>query len=222
MLHEKHIEDLVAKYARNGDIVAIGTGKLGEVFLKKLAFAVEERGLNISIVPTSMRHATVAASLGLRLVSLNESEVDLAVEFADAVDENYNYIKRDSTSLVRDKMIAQSASTLVVVAEGEDFVKKLRGRVPFEIATFGWKRTTIQLENLGRARLREVRGMPYKTESNHYIVDVDMDPIHDLEDTEFQAKEIPGVLETGLFLGYADKVLLHDGKIRVKSRTEFH
>jgi len=41
-----------------------------------------------------------------------------------------------------------------------------------------------------------------------------------MEDLNFQAKEIPGVIETGLFIGYADRVLLYDehGGIEAKSR----
>lgn len=221
MLHERHIEDLVAKYVRNGDVIAIGTSKTGEVFLKKLAFAIEERGIGVSVIPTSMKHAAIASSLGLKIASINDSEIDLAVEFVDMVDEDYNYIKRDSSSLVRDKMIAQSAATLIAVARKEDFVKRLKGKMAFEVATFGWGRTLLQLDSLGKAKLRESAGKPYKTESNNYLIDVEIGLGYELEDLEFKAKEIPGVLETGLFLGYADKILLHNHDIEVKSRTEF-
>ncbi|MBU2477268.1 ribose-5-phosphate isomerase A, partial [Candidatus Micrarchaeota archaeon] len=58
-----------------------------------------------------------------------------------------------------------------------------------------------------------------KTESGNYIIDVLTDSIPSTEEFEYQAKEIPGVIETGLFVGYADRVLLYDkGKIEVKSR----
>ena len=44
-------------------------------------------------------------------------------------------------------------------------------------------------------------------------------PNQSLDDLEYQTKEIPGVLETGLFIGYADRIVLMDGKkITVKSR----
>ena len=42
-----------------------------------------------------------------------------------------------------------------------------------------------------------------------------------MEDLEFQAKDIPGVLETGLFIGYADRVLLHNGKLDMLSRLDY-
>jgi ribose 5-phosphate isomerase A len=224
VLQEKHIEGLIARYVKDKDTISIGSGKHGETFLKKLAFAIEDDGIDlwdIRIVPTSLPMAAIASQLKIPIVSLNEEEIDVAVEFVDAVDEEYNFLKRDSSSLVRDKMIAESAAILIAVAEEKNFVKKLKGRMPFEISTFGWQRTINQLEKMGTAKLRVINDRPFKTESGHYLVDVIVDDVFSLDELEFQAKEIPGVLETGLFIGYADKILLHNGKLQLKSRTEF-
>ena len=78
-----------------------------------------------------------------------------------------------------------------------------------------------QLEKLGMAKARERNGKMFKTETGHYIIDVNVDEIYSLEDLEFQAKDIPGVLETGLFIGYADRVLLHNGKLDMLSRLDY-
>ena len=118
-------------------------------------------------------------------------------------------------------MIAQSAAVLVTVAEEKNFVSRLKGRIPFEITPFGWKRTLSQLEMFGKAKLREENGKPLKTETGNYLIDVDCDEIYSIDDLDYQAKNIPGVLETGIFIGYADKIVLHNNKIVVKSRTEF-
>ena len=61
----------------------------------------------------------------------------------------------------------------------------------------------------------------FKTETGHYVIDVNVDEIYSLEDLEFQAKDIPGVLETGLFIGYADRVLLHNGRLDMLSRLDY-
>ncbi|MFH1255665.1 MAG: ribose 5-phosphate isomerase A [Candidatus Diapherotrites archaeon] len=223
-LQEKHIEDFVAKFVKDGDVVSIGTSNAGEAFLKKLALALEDEKVpinHIKFVPTSLKMASIASSLKMPMTSLDEFEIDIGIEFVDQVDESFNYIKRDSCSLVRDKMIAQSAAVLVVITEEKNLVKKLRGRIPFEVAPFGWKRTLIQLEAFGKAKLREEGGKPVKTESNNYLIDVDIDEIYDLDELEMKSKEIPGVLETGLFIGYADRIVLHGKNITVKSRMEF-
>jgi ribose 5-phosphate isomerase A len=218
MLSEKEVEAFVAKFIENGQVLGIGSSELGEHFLKKIALKKEEENLELKIVATSAKIAAICKSLHLPTVSLNETEIDLAIEFASMVDEDFNFIKKDSHSLVRDKMIAQSAETMIVVSHQKFFVKKLIGVIPFEIIPFGFKRTIIQLENLGSARLRMSKGIPLKTESGNFLVDVLVDQIYDLEDLEFQAKEIPGVIETGLFLNYADKAILAGDVITVKSR----
>ena len=223
-IHDRHIEHLIARYVKTGDLIALGTSELGKRFLKKLAFALEEEDVdlwNVSIVPTSFEIATIASSFGIKLESINEREVDIAIEFADKVDLQFNYIKADSSSLVRDKMIAQSAAELIVVTEEKNYGEKLKGTIPFEISTFGWKRTVNQLSVFGRASLRMKNKKPYRTESGNCLADVVFDEIYDLHDLEFKGKEIPGVLETGLFLGYADRVITHNGQVKIKSRMEY-
>ena len=221
-MQESHIESFIVRYVRDGDVVAIGTSQLGESFLKKLAIALEQEHIpinHISFVPTSMRMATIASGLGLPIADINESEIDVAIEFIDCVDDSFNFIKRNSTSLVRDKMIATGCETLVAICGESNFQERLVGRIPFEVSTFGWKRTLNQLDVYGRARRRESDGMPFRTETGNYIIYVDFDKIFSYDELEVQSKNIPGVIETGLFVGLADKVILQGKNIRVLSRT---
>jgi len=221
VLHEEAIEALLAKYVSNNMILSFGTGAHSMSFVKKLAFRIEEEGLDVSIVPTNNKIAEIIEDLGMKSISVNDREIDLAIEFVDLVDHEFNFIERESGSFVRDKMIAQSAADLIVITEAKNYGKKLTGWIPFEVCVFGWKRTLMQLEKLGRARLRERSGRPFKTETNHFVIDVKVDEIYSLDDLEFQAKDIPGVLETGLFIGYADRVLLHNGKLQMLSRLDY-
>ncbi len=215
------VDVLVEKYISKKDVVAFGSSELSEKILKKLAVDVEEAGLSIKVVPTSMEIAALLSDLKIPSAKIDDADIDLAIEFADLVDSGFNYVKRDSSSLVRDKMIAQSAEELIIVAKEKNYVKFLSGRVPFEIAKFGFKKTVDQLEALGKARIRKKgkkSSQLYQTETGHYIVDVEVDKIYSLDDLDYQAKHIPGVLETGLFIGYADRIILHNRKIEVKSR----
>ena len=223
-MQDQHIESLIVRYIKNGDVVSIGTSGMGEKFLKKLAMALEHEHIpidEIEFIPTSMRMAAIPSSLSLPIADINEREVDVAIEFVDQIDGDFNFIKRHSSSFVRDKMIAQSAGILVAVADEKAMVKKLRGMIPFEVATFGWNRTRNQLDALGSARRRMNGELPFKTETGHYVIDVEIDNIFSYDDLEFETKQIPGVLETGLFVGFADKIVLHGKKIQLMSRTEF-
>lgn len=218
VLQEEVIESIVSKYVKKNSIIAFGTSSHSIVFLKKLAFRIEEEGLNVKVVPTSAKIAAISSSLGIQSASINEEEIDLGIEFVSQIDGNYNFIKRESHSLVRDKIIAQSAEELIAITEKENFVKKLNGTIPFEITQFGWKKTLTQLDLFGKAKLREQNGKPFKTDSGNYLIDAEIDEIHSLEELESKAKEIPGVIETGLFIGYADRIILHNHSIEVKSR----
>ena len=223
-MQDEHVEGFIVRYIKDGDVVSIGSSDLGEKFLKSLAMALEKEHIpinQIEFVPTSMRNATLASSMGIPIADINEKDIDVAIEFVDQVDPNYNFIKRNSLSLVRDKMIAQCAGILVVIANEGNFVDRLKGTIPFEVATFGWKRTQNQLDTYGRARRRETNGVPFKTETGNYIIDVVFDSIFNYEELETETKNIPGVLETGLFIGYADKIIIHGKKIELMSRTEF-
>ncbi|MFH0714736.1 MAG: ribose 5-phosphate isomerase A [Candidatus Diapherotrites archaeon] len=218
MLSESNVEEFVSRYVSNGNVIAIGSGTHSESFLKKLAFLVQEKEWKVKVVPCSASLGILCADFHLPMTSLNDSEVDVGFEFADLVDEMYNYVKRDSTSLIRDKMIAQSADELIIIAEKKNWVPQLKGVTPVEISAFGWKRTITQLQNFGKAKLREMKGSPFKTESGHFLADVEMDEVFVPEELDGELKKIPGVIETGFFIGYADRVILHNKGIEVKSR----
>ena len=116
-----------------------------------------------------------------------------------------------------DKMVAQSATQLIAIVPKENFVKHLYGIVPFEITQFGWKKTIAQLEQFGTSALKMQENRPFITESGNYLANVDIRIKFLPEDIDYSAKNIPGVLETGLFIGYADKALLYSAKgIEVK------
>jgi ribose 5-phosphate isomerase A len=160
----------------------------------------------------------ICSQLKIKTVSLNDVEVDLAFDFVDQVDEDFNYISNETTSLVRDKMIALDASELVVICEENNFVKKLSAPITLEICPFAIEKTIAQTMNLGEVKHRVLNGKPFLSETGNHFLDVQVDSIYSTEDIEYQAKQIPGVLETSLFMGYADRVLLHGDTITVKSR----
>jgi len=216
-LDEKLVELLIDKYVKDNDVVAFGSSRHAERFVKKLALKAENEDLEIKIVPTSARITEIAHSLGLNIVSINDAEIDISIEFAEIIDYDFNFVKRDTLSLVRDKMIAQSAANLIAIVSKENFVKNLYGIVPFEITQFGWKKTLAQLEQFGTSALRMQDNKPFITESGNYLANVDIRVKFLPEDIDYAGKNIPGVLETGLFIGYADKALLYSAKgIEVK------
>jgi ribose 5-phosphate isomerase A len=218
MITDDRVEALLEKYVKNNSIVSFGTGPSNEAFLKKLALYIESNALRVSVVPTSHSMGILCSQLKLPTISLDDAEVDLSFDFVDQVDEDFNYISNETTSLIRDKMIAQDAAEMIVVCEEKCFVPRLNGNICVEISSFATNKTIAQLMNFGEAKLRMNGNKAVISETGHLFADVIFDQIYSLEDIDYEAKRIPGVLETSLFMGYADRVILYGANLTVKSR----
>ncbi|MFA4907083.1 MAG: ribose-5-phosphate isomerase A [archaeon] len=218
MIPEEKIDAFLEKYVKANQAIGIGTSELGEKFARRLGIRIESENLKVRVVPTSAAMAMVLHEMRVPTIELGEKELDLAFEFVSMADEQFNFIKRETTSLIRDKIIAKSALELIIITEENNYGKTLYGSIPFELSHFGWKHTLLELEKLGRTKLREKNGKPALTESGHLLADVQVDSVYSPDDIEIQGHAIPGVIETGLFVGYADRIVLHGQKITVKSR----
>ncbi|MDZ4256119.1 MAG: ribose-5-phosphate isomerase A, partial [archaeon] len=165
MLSEDHVDAFLAKYVKDGKVIAIGTNQLGDLFLKKLGLLCEQNHWEIPLIPTSTSQVHTAQQFHLPLTTLNEREVDIAFEFVSQADSDYNFTKRITYSLVRDKMIAQSAGEMIAILPSQEMYDKIHGDVPFEISTFGWKRTLLLLEQIGRVDYSKYEKEPPLSES---------------------------------------------------------
>jgi len=218
-LDKRVVKAIANRYVKTDMIFSVGTGPMNEDFLREIALLAHERGLDLKFVPTSMKLTEIASNLKIKIASINDYEIDLAIEFADLVDKDFNFVSRQTTSLVRDKMVGQSAGEMLVVAEKKNYVHILSGMIPFEVAVFGSRHSLLRLDQFGKAKFRmKENGERYMTETGHYIIDVEVDDAFDLDDLQYKTKEVPGVLESGLFIDYADRVLLHNDKIHLMSR----
>ena len=218
MITDERIEALLEKYIKQDSVVSFGTGPTNDSFLKKLALYSLNSGVRLKVVPTSHSMSILCSQLKIPLISLDEASVDLAFDFVDQVDEDFNYISNETTSLIRDKMIALDAEEMIVICDEKNFVPRLNWPISAEVSSFAINKTITQLMNLGEVKLRMNKDKPSLSETGHYFVDIKPDEVYDLEDLEYQVKKIPGVLETSLFMGYADRVILHGTQLIVKSR----
>lgn len=222
MLSEESIDAFISKYVKPSQVVSIGTNASGEAFLKKLGLLNERNRMGLQLIPTSNSQIPLCQSMHLPITNLNDQEVDIAVEFVDEGDEDFNFLKRTTTSLVRDKMIAQSAGEVIAILPELGWKARVGGKCAFEISSFGWKRTLLQLERVGKVDYSKYEKEPLKTESGHFLVEAELDDGLMLEELDSLARNIPGVLETGIFLGMADRFfIVGEEQIQVKSRMDF-
>jgi len=195
----------------DGHVVGLGTGRAATDFVRRLGERVQQ-GLRIKGVATSEVTAQLAAQLSIPLVTLEEAtRLDVTVDGADEVDPNLDAIKGYGGALVREKIVAASSDRLILLVGPEKLVGQLgaRGRLPVEIVPFGWSLAARRLSALGmKPEQRLHHGQVYVTDNGNYILDCGTPAIESPAKLEREIHSIPGVVDTGLFLGMTDTVLI--------------
>jgi ribose 5-phosphate isomerase A len=196
---------------KDGDVIAVDTYKYDKEIIDEIVKLIILKRKNVFFVATTNNQAIYYNQLGQRTISLSEKEIDIAIEFVDQIDQYNNFIKKETTSFIKDKMISQSALNLIVVVNKKNIVDNLDKDIYLEISSFAWQRTLINLQSYGVARIVLYKdGSYFKTEIGHYIIRLTLDRNISLEDFEYSVRNIPGVLETGLFLGVADTLFIYN------------
>jgi ribose 5-phosphate isomerase A len=193
------------EFVHDGMVIGLGTGSTA----KHLVIALGEHvraGMNLRGVPTSQETAALAREVGIPLLDAeNRWEIDVAIDGADQVDPGFNLIKGGGGALLKEKIVAASAKQFIVMVDHTKQVPVLGGSfpLPIEVIPFGWGSTAREIESLTKSRvvLRERNGTPFKTEAGHFILDVQMNRIDRPAELETALNRIPGVVETGLFVG---------------------
>ncbi len=199
---------------RGGAIVGLGSGSTSRLFVEELGARVRD-GLRVIGVPTSESTRALAASLNIPLLG-NEGpwDIDVNVDGADEVSEGLDLIKGGGAAHTREKIVNFAAKRNVIIVDASKLSKLLGDRwaVPVEVLTFAHLTTRAHLARLGTPSLRERDGHPLRTDSGNFIYDLAAGPISDPRALDERLRAVPGVVETGLFVGRADVVLVADGQ----------
>jgi ribose 5-phosphate isomerase A len=209
----------------DGMRVGLGTGHAAGVFLARLADRVRG-GLRVVGIPTSEATAALARSLRIPLGALDDEEEKLAltVDGADEVAPNLDLVKGFGGALVRERIIAAASRRQVILVGHDKLVDRLgkRGRIPIEVVPFACPLVLRRARELGLdpvMRLAEAR--PFISDNGNLAIDCRLaTPLADARAArtlEAKLRAIPGVVDTGLFLGTAERVLVGypDGRVDV-------
>ena len=201
-----------SEFVRDGMVVGLGTGSTAKHLLVALGEQVRA-GMKLRGVPTSQETALLARQAGIPLIDAeNRWEIDVAIDGADQVDPHFNLIKGGGGALLKEKIVAASAKQFIVMVDHTKQVPVLGGSfpLPIEVIPFGWGSTAREIEALTKSRvvLRERNGAPFRTEAGNLIVDVHIDRISQPGDLETALNLIPGVVETGLFVGRTNVLIV--------------
>jgi ribose 5-phosphate isomerase A len=209
---KQHAAEAAVAEVEDGMVLGLGSGSTTEMALHVLATRVAA-GLRVSGVPTSERTAALARRLGVPLTDFAaHAQLDLAIDGADEVEpSSLALIKGRGGALLREKIVAAASRRLLIVVDDSKLVPRLgRGAMPVEVVAFGWQATLARLEEAGlRPVLRRTPdGAPFRTDGGNHIADCRPGPIDDAAALDRRLRDIVGVVETGLFLGLAERVVV--------------
>ena len=226
MLTQDEIKQKLGIYAadfiKQGMLIGVGTGSTVYYLLKELGKR-RQQGLEFTAVCTSLQTQNILKEEGINYVSLDDVErLQLAIDGADEVDINGNLIKGGGGALLQEKIVEAASDELIIIVDEKKDVQTLGAfPLPVEVITFGWKQVQQKIKaayNI-EVKLREKNNDVFITDHKHYILDCWFDAIPDPLKLNTDLHLIPGVVETGLFVGMATRIVTGyaDGDIKVRT-----
>lgn len=209
------------EFVEDGMVVGLGTGSTANYAIEGLGRRVAE-GLRIRGVPTSLATEQLARTAGIPLITLDEVEaIDLTIDGADEVDPRLDLIKGMGGALLKEKVVAYHSKQEVIIVDDSKLVGLLgtKSPLPVEVAKFGHRRTKEALESLGCVASIKGGSTPFVTDNGNFVYECRFEGIEDAMRLDSKIHAIPGVVESGLFLGLATKVVVaysHGIEIRKK------
>ena len=221
----------VDEFVKKGSIIGVGSGstivyaieRLGEKFHASADFPV-------TCVPTSFQSRQLLRKHGLHVSDLElHHKLDVCIDGADEVDSSLNLIKGGGGCLLQEKIVASCSERLVIIADytknSEVLGQQYKKGIPIEVVPMAYVPVKKKIEELfsGKLELRMAvaKAGPVVTDNGNFILDwVDFDQTVDWKLLNKQIIQIPGVVETGLFIGMASKVFfgMPDGSVVEKSK----
>ncbi|BBH21291.1 ribose-5-phosphate isomerase A [Paenibacillus baekrokdamisoli] len=224
MNSKKLAAEHAVQFIKSGMIVGLGTGSTAHFAIHAIGARVQA-GLTIQAIATSEQSEALARELEIPIVSFQEvNEIDLTIDGADEVDSDLNVIKGGGGALLREKIVASASRELIIIVDESKVVSQLGAfPLPIEVVPFGIEMTMKKLAALLECPLtvRQSGNKPFVTDNEHYIVDCHTGSIADAGKLTRELNMIPGVVENGLFIGMAAKVIVGymDGAVRELNHT---
>ncbi|MFT4094085.1 MAG: ribose-5-phosphate isomerase RpiA [Niabella sp.] len=198
------------KEIKEGMIVGLGTGSTAYYAIQAVGEMVKQ-GMKLQTVPTSEQTRQLSAELKIPMVDINTIDaIDITIDGADEFTQNLYLIKGGGGALLREKIVASITQNQIIVADGSKLVHELgKFKVPVEVIPFACAYVMQQLQAIGGIGLVRIKnGATYITDQGNYIIDTDFGLINDPEALDKQLNNIVGVVEHGLFINLAHKVIM--------------
>jgi len=202
------------RFVKSGMKLGLGTGTTAHHFIHLLGERVRRGELSLEAVATSKQSEALAREVGIPLTEPRRGlRLDLAVDGADEIGPNLTLIKGGGGALLREKIVAAAADYFLVIADSSKVVKQLGAfPLPLEVVPFAVPWVRDRVEPMGATPVlrmdRESRDRAYLTDQQNYILDCHFAAIEQPAQLASQLEAIAGIVEHGLFIGYARAALI--------------
>lgn len=224
---KKQAAHRAADFVESGMVVGLGHGSTALFAVQRIAEKLKNGELkNILGVPCSLFIESEAGNLGIPLTTLEENpKIDLTIDGADEVSERLDLIKGGGGALLREKIVAQASTQEIIIVDDAKLSKHLGEKwpVPIEVVPFGWKTEHAFLASLGaEVKTRKSRDNKFfETDQGNMILDADFGPIIEPEALANKLNARAAIVEHGLFLGIATKVIVAGAEgVRILNRED--
>jgi ribose 5-phosphate isomerase A len=198
-------------HVKDGFVVGLGSGSTAALAIQALGERVKKERLQILGIPTSSQAFQVAVEYGIQITTLDEHpNIDVTIDGADQLTAELCLIKGGGAALLREKIVASASKLNIIIADQAKKARYLGEKnqfVPVEVLPFALTPVKQKIAALGgKSVAREVKGKlgPVITDNGNAILDVYFGEIQDPAGLAVKLKMLPGVIETGLFVGLTD------------------
>ncbi|MFC6463731.1 ribose-5-phosphate isomerase RpiA [Marinilactibacillus sp. GCM10026970] len=201
-----------AEFIEDGMTVGLGTGSTAYYMVEALGKRVNEEGLNIVGVTTSIRTTAQATDLNIPLKGIDDVEkIDITIDGADEISNTYQGIKGGGAAHLFEKTVANLSDRNIWIVDESKLVEELGAfPLPVEVVHFGSGQLFKKFEQKGYKpswRLDE-EGEKLVTDSGNLIIDLHMEIIKNPEPLATWLDSLTGVVEHGLFLNCVDTIIV--------------
>ena len=202
-------------------VIGLGTGSTTRFFIEAVGELVQA-GRRLTGVPTSKQSRALAIECGIPLLpDSGPWSIEVCVDGADEVSDALDLIKGGGAAHTREKIVNFASKKNVIIVDESKLSSRLgeKRAIPIEVLVFAHLTTARSLESFGTPTLRQKDGAIVITDSGNYIYDLAVTPLDDPQATDRALRQVPGVVETGLFCRRADWVIVAEAAgIRQLSR----
>jgi ribose 5-phosphate isomerase A len=199
------------KHVQDGFIVGLGSGSTAAFAIQALGERMKTEKIRLMGIPSSYQAFQLAVESGIPITTLEEHpEIDVTIDGADQLTPELHLIKGGGAALAREKIVAAASKKNIIIADQNkkaDFLGANNHFVPVEVLPFAISLVKRKLSDLGgKCMVRECKGKlgPILTDNGNVVIDTIFGEIKDPADLAVKVKMIPGVVETGFFVGLTD------------------